>query len=268
MKKFLVIGNPIAHSKSPIIHEEFAKQLGIELTYSKQLLELDSFEEEVLKLFENGIAGANVTLPFKERAFSLCKHVTDRAKLSGAVNTLYIKDNTLCGDNTDGEGLVRDLVYNEVTIEDRRILVIGAGGATRGCIPALLNAKPKSIMIANRTKDKAQRIVDESNSEKLSALGLDEVTDSFDIVINATSSSVYKELPVVSSIIFSEAIAVYDMYYSNEQTSFLAWAEKINPDVTLINGLGMLVEQAAEAFYVWNGVMPKTQAVRNLLSNV
>ena len=267
MKKFLVIGNPIAHSKSPIIHEEFAKQLGIELTYSKQLLELDSFEEDVLKLFANGVAGANVTLPFKERAFRLCKHVTSRAKLSGAVNTLYVEDNALNGDNTDGEGLVRDLVYNKVPLENRRILVIGAGGATRGCIPALLNAKPKSIVIANRTKDKAQRIVDDSSSEKLSSLGLEEVTGSFDIVINATSSSVYKELPDISSTIFYGAIAVYDMYYSNEQTSFLAWAEKTNPEAILINGLGMLVEQAAEAFYVWNGVRPKTQAVRDLLSN-
>ena len=267
MNKFLVIGNPIAHSKSPIIHQQFAEQLNIKMTYDKCLLESDEFEVEIKKMFADGLSGANITYPYKERAYKLCDQVSARAELSKAVNTLYMKSGVLCGDNTDGQGLVQDLLFNKLELQNKHILIIGAGGAVRGCIPSLLEVKPAHITIANRTKDKAMRIVTEMGSDSLSAIGLVDVTNNYDIVINATSLSIYNEIPEMNPCVFENAIAAYDMVYSQQENAFLTWALANNSSIKVIDGLGMLVEQAAEAFYVWHKVRPNTEKIRDFLVN-
>lgn len=269
MKQFYVIGNPIAHSKSPIIHRHFAEQTGIELEYQQHLVELDDFENEINRLQSANCFGANITLPFKERAYACCKDVSARAKLSKAVNTLFFTDNGIIGDNTDGAGLVADLLFHMVDIEGKRILIVGAGGAARGVIPALLEQNPTAITVANRTIEKAYAIVSECEDPKLSASALTVEGSDFDIVINATSSSVNGSLPGLSLSALENATCVYDMFYSNQQTSFLNWAadHTKSPNAKLIDGLGMLIEQAAESFYLWHRVRPDTKALRDILRN-
>ena len=268
MNQFFVVGNPIAHSKSPIIHQHFAEQTGIIQNYDQLLLDTDKFEVELLKLVEAGVAGVNVTLPFKERAFALCSEVTERAELSKAVNTLAFRERKIVGDNTDGAGLVADLLFHRIIIAGANILIIGAGGATRGVIPSLLAAQPKSLSITNRTQEKANKIVDEISDKRLSAVDIEEVGDQYDIIINASSSSVTQQLPKIASIIFNNAKCVYDMFYQAQPTVFMQWAKEHNRDASTIDGLGMLIEQAAEAFFVWNNVRPDTTTIRATLRNL
>lgn len=269
MKQFYVIGNPIAHSKSPIIHKHFAEQFGINIEYDLKHCELNEFENDLIQMINQGDAGANVTLPFKERAFEFCDEVSDRATLSKAVNTLIFKDGKSFGDNTDGEGLVQDLLYNKVEIENKRILIIGAGGATRGCIPSLLAQHPKSIMITNRTINKATKIVDElsllNESSNVFAAPALELEAHFDIIINATSSSINGKLPGIPEQLLINADCVYDMFYSKQNTVFLEHAKSCNQNIQIIDGLGMLIEQAAEAFYVTHNKRPKTKELRATL---
>lgn len=267
MKKFAVIGNPIAQSKSPIIHQDFAKQFAISLSYDKLLSPINEFKPTITSFFQNGGIGLNVTMPFKDEAFSCCDELTDRAKLAEAVNTLSYKEGKLFGDTTDGEGVVRDLLYHNVELKGRRILLIGAGGAAKGSVASILAQQPEALIIANRTVSKAQAIVDKVPDEPVSAKGFDELVGGYDLVINSTSCSLTGELPAIDPRIFNDTIAAYDMCYKKEKTLFNSWVEQ-HAQAKTIDGLGMLIEQAAESFRIWHGVVPNTTNVRTYLRSL
>lgn len=261
--KYLVIGNPIAHSKSPFIHQCFAQECHQALSYEKKLVELDEFEAFIQAFKHQGGKGCNITVPFKERAYALSEKLSPRAKAAGAVNTLIFSDDgTIIGDNTDGQGLVEDLLANNVQLLKQRILVIGAGGAARGCILPLLAQEPTSITIANRTLEKAQQLVSQFQDDRVNSSALDALTSSFDIIINSTSASLSNQLPNISTDVIAHASCCYDMAYSTEPTCFIQWSKELGV-VTAIDGLGMLVGQAAESFRLWRGVKPETNAVLN-----
>ncbi|MEZ0232766.1 MAG: shikimate dehydrogenase [Methylophilaceae bacterium] len=265
--RFAVIGNPIEHSKSPIIHHAFATQMGIEVDYGRVLSPLDRFVETVQTMRLEGYRGANVTVPFKLEAFNLANQLTERAHDAGAVNTLVFYENGIAGDNTDGIGLVRDIQQNlKIDIKDKRVLLIGAGGAAEGVLHPVLEQQPKLLVITNRTLDKALNMVKKvEDKESLRFVSVnahafeDIASHSFDIVINATSTGLSdSELPLPPSIFAQQALA-YDMMYGRE-TPFIRFAKRYGAGL-VADGLGMLVEQAAEAFYLWHGVMPKTAPV-------
>lgn len=262
MRQFAVFGNPIAHSRSPQIHQLFAGQTGIELQYQALLAPLDGFAASVARFFEQG-SGANVTVPFKEEAFALADELTARARRAGAVNTLHkTADGKLLGDNTDGAGLVNDLLNNGIELQGRRILVLGAGGAVRGILQPLLAHAPAELCIANRTVEKAEQLCREfAELGPVVACGFDWIETSVDLIINGTSASLQGELPpLADSLVKKGHTCCYDMMYGKQQTLFNRWAQQQGAAKT-IDGLGMLVEQAAEAFYVWNGVRPETAPV-------
>ena len=261
--RYCVLGNPVAHSRSPAIHARFAVQCGQDIAYQAMLAPLDGFAETLSQFVAAGGKGANVTVPFKEQAFRLCSRRSARAERAGAVNTLAFVGDEIFGDNTDGAGLVRDIESNlGLALAGKRILLLGAGGAARGVIAPLLACQPASLFIANRSVDKAEALarqffengtVDAGNFAKISGLR-------FDIVINATSASLAgSSLPLPSGIYAPGSLA-YDMMYGKGETQFLAQARQQGAG-RLADGLGMLVEQAAEAFLVWRGVRPETAPV-------
>ena len=261
--QYVVFGNPIGHSKSPLIHRLFAEQTGQALEYTTSLAPLDDFTAFAQTFFQHG-RGANVTVPFKEQAYRLADTLTERAQRAGAVNTLIRQaDGSLRGDNTDGAGLVRDLTVNHgVTLKGKRILVLGAGGAVRGALEPLLAEQPEVIVIANRTVEKAEQLAKEfSDLGPVFASGFDWLEEPVDIIINATSASLSGELPpILPSLIQPGETFCYDMMYSNEPTAFCRWATEHQAGQS-VDGLGMLVEQAAEAFYQWRGVRPESAPV-------
>ncbi|WP_397450725.1 shikimate dehydrogenase [Pseudomonas sp. NA-150] len=263
MDHYVVFGNPIAHSKSPLIHRLFAEQTGQRLDYSTLLAPLDDFTGAAQKFFHTG-SGANVTVPFKEEAFRLADSLTERAQRAGAVNTLRKGlDGRLLGDNTDGAGLVRDLTVNAgVSLQGKRILLLGAGGAVRGALEPLLAEKPQVLVIANRTVEKAEQLAHEfADLGPVFPSGFDWLEESVDLIINATSASLAGELPPISpSLIKPGHTVCYDMMYGKEPTPFCRWATE-HGAVLVLDGLGMLAEQAAEAFYLWRGVRPLTAPV-------
>lgn len=263
--RYAVFGNPVAHSKSPLIHAAFAKQTGERIRYEKCEAPLGGFAEAVGEFFAMGGAGCNVTVPFKEDAFRFANILTERAQLAGAVNTLWLDDEGVVGDNTDGAGLVGDL-QRVVSLAGKRLLILGAGGAARGVIGPLLACKPAGIVIANRSADKAQAVLAEivdklpGAGERLSCTSLATLAGPFDVVINATSASLAgASLPLPDGL-FADGAVAYDMMYGKGETPFLAQAAAMGAALRL-DGLGMLVEQAAEAFFVWRGVRPQTAAV-------
>ena len=260
--KYLVIGNPITHSKSPFIHQSFAAQTDQNLSYDKQLVAVDEFENFIKQFQGYGGKGCNITVPFKEQAFSLADQLSPRAKAAGAVNTLiFNNDGTISGDNTDGQGLVADILAHDIVIKNKRILLIGAGGAARGCILPLLAQKPQVMVIANRSKDKAIPLAEKfGNAGNVSGCGLNEINGEFDIIINSTSASLSNQLPNIDHAIVAKASCCYDMAYGNEETCFLRWARELGVQHT-IDGLGMLVGQAAESFRLWRGITPATTSV-------
>lgn len=267
---FAVFGNPISHSKSPLVHGLFAKEFGINIEYRAVHVDIGGFEQAVSGFQANGGNGLNVTVPFKLNAWKLADQLTDRARLAGAVNTLTL-DDVVKGDNTDGAGLVKDIETNlGVPFVDTNILIVGAGGAVRGILSPILELRPKLLVIANRTKGKADaltKIFSDVGNVKASAL--DEAdSDLYDIIINATSTGIHGELPQISPRIFENSKLVYDLVYGKHPTRFMEWAKENGVD-QIADGLGMLVEQAAESFNVWHGVMPQTspviQAVRKKL---
>ncbi len=267
---YAVFGNPISHSKSPLVHSLFAKEFGIELEYRAMHVDIGGFEQAVSGFQANGGNGLNVTVPFKLNAWKIADELTDRAQVAGAVNTLTF-DGVIKGDNTDGVGLVKDIEANlQVPLPGSRVLVIGAGGAVRGVLLPLLQQNPKSIMVANRTKSKADVLVQEfSDHGNVGSVALDGAGASpYDIVINATSTGIHGKLPAISPQVFREVKLVYDMMYGKMPTQFMEWAIA-NGVEQVADGLGMLVEQAAESFNIWHGVMPDTppviQAVREQL---
>lgn len=261
--QYVVFGNPIGHSKSPLIHRLFAEQTGQVLEYTTALAPLDDFTAFATAFFRHG-RGANVTVPFKEQAFRLADSLTERAQRAGAVNTLIkLPDGGLRGDNTDGAGLVRDLTVNHgVTLKGKRVLVLGAGGAVRGALEPLLAEQPEVIVIANRTVEKAEQLAKEfSDLGPVFPSGFDWLEEPVDIIINATSASLSGELPAIASgLIQPGETFCYDMMYGNEPTAFCRWAAEHKAGHA-VDGLGMLVEQAAEAFLQWRGVRPESAPV-------
>ncbi len=273
--RYLVVGNPIKHSQSPTIHTAFADSTQQVIDYSAQLVAEDNFENFVDGFFQQGGKGLNVTLPFKQRAFAMAQQVSDAARLAKAANTLWCNaQGQLCADNTDGVGLVKDIISNlQGTLTGKRILILGAGGAVRGVLAPILAQRPQILVIANRTVAKAQAIVDEvsanlCNKELASkstvptvlASGFGDVLGVFDWVINGTSASLTGRLPPLPQGVLAPQARTYDMMYGKEPTLFSRWAMDAGA-VRADDGLGMLVEQAAESFFLWRQVRPKTQAV-------
>lgn len=256
--RYAVIGHPIAHSKSPRIHALFAAQTGQDMRYEALLAPLDGFVATVHEFIAAGGRGANVTVPFKEEAFRLATRLSERARAAGAVNTLTFAGTEILGDNTDGAGLVRDLKRNlGVGIAGKRVLLLGAGGAARGVVMPLLAEQPGQLVIANRTAGKALALA--STFPTCTGCGLDELDSRvFDLVINATSAGLTGGVPPRLTFAFAPGAFAYDMVYGRE-TDFLRQA--LAAGAVVADGLGMLVEQAAEAFLVWRGVLPETAPV-------
>lgn len=270
---FGVIGNPIRHSRSPLIHRAFAEQTGIDLEYAAILAPLDAFTETVASFHRAGGRGLNVTVPFKREAFELCSTLSERAQRAGAVNTLILPADSasseMRGDNTDGVGLLRDLAFHHISIQGKNILLLGAGGASRGVLAPLLTEGPARLLIANRRAATAKVLADDfqdlaNEHTQLDACALDAIPEEpFDLIINATSASLSGErLPLPDKLVAEKTFA-YDMAYGREPTVFMQWASTLG--ATAFDGLGMLIEQAAESFYLWHGINPQTQPVRQLL---
>ena len=259
---YAVFGNPISHSKSPLVHSLFAKQFDIDLEYRAVHVEIGGFEQAVSGFEANGGQGLNVTVPFKLNAWKFADVLSDRAKLAGAVNTLSL-GKTAKGDNTDGIGLVTDIKTRlGVDIRDACVLMIGAGGAVRGVLGPMLAEQPEQVFVANRTKDKAVALADVfAQCGNIIGGGLDEIRGrTYDIVINATSSELTGSLPEIPSGVFQGAQLAYNMMYAARPTQFQLLA--IEHGVTkTTDGLGMLVEQAAESFFLWHGKKPETTSV-------
>ena len=265
MDLYGVFGNPIKHSLSPTIHAQFAKQAELNIKYEKILAPINDFAHSAKSFITQGAKGFNITVPFKMDAFNLATELTLNAKTAGAVNTIKINGNELIGENTDGVGLVNDLTKNlGINLNNKTILVLGAGGATRGILLPLLEQNPKRLMIANRTTSKAKQLaLDFSSYGKTCGFGLDKIKDTpVDVIINATSASLDGQMPTIANGVANGAIC-YDLMYG-AQTPFMDWA-KANNAKTIVDGLGMLVEQAAAAFEFWTGKQPNTQEVINNL---
>jgi shikimate dehydrogenase len=262
---YAVIGHPISHSRSPRIHSLFASQTGEALEYTAIQAPLDSFENTVSEFFARGGKGLNVTVPFKEAAWQMAGRHSARALKAGAANTLYQNKGVLVADNTDGAGLVQDLLHNhQVVLKGARVLILGAGGAVRGVLAPLLLEQPHTLVIANRTPAKAQNLVDlfadVAGITRLDCKTFDSIAGDFDVIINGTSASLQGDLPPLSATLIGADTVIYDMMYAAKNTTFNQWALD-NGANRVYDGLGMLVEQAAEAFEVWRGVRPKTAPV-------
>jgi len=268
---YAVIGNPIEHSRSPLIHAAFAGQLGIDLSYEKVWAPIDGFEEAVTHFRERGGQGMNVTVPFKLEAFDLAGRHSQRAERALAANTLVFPespDEPIYADNTDGIGLVNDLAFHGLALGGKRILILGAGGATRGVLAPLLEQQPQEILIANRNPERAYGLVEEFSDAtgecRLSGCPLAGIEESlFDLIINATPASLSAQLPPLADTLVGARTVAYDMAYGAEPTVFMQWAEERGGRP--LDGLGMLVEQAAESFAIWHGRRPETAPVRELL---
>ena len=260
--QYAVIGNPIEHSKSPLIHTIFAEQTKQDMHYDRILGE--SFEQDVKAFFSSGGKGLNVTVPFKEQAFDFADELSDRAKTAGAVNTLILLDDgKVRGDNTDGVGLVTDLSCNNLfNFAGAKILLLGAGGASKGVIRPLLEQSPLQVVIANRTAAKAIELAKQVKGlGPVVGMGLDDlVGHQFDLIINGTAAGLTGELPAIPEDCLADGGWTYDMMYASEPTAFVNWGRSHNAGKAL-DGLGMLVEQAAESFFLWRGVRPETSQV-------
>jgi shikimate dehydrogenase len=259
---YAVMGNPINHSKSPQIHSAFAEQTQQDLIYSAILVPLEKFNQEADNFFRSG-RGLNVTVPFKEDAWQYADTYSSRALRAGAVNTLIKKeDGSIHADNTDGIGMVRDITFNNgCAIKGKRVLVLGAGGAVRGILEPVLEEKPLEVVLANRTVSKAEALAkDFSDIGNISACGFDQVEGQFDLIINGTSASLSGDLPPIPDSVIHAHTTCYDMMYGPKPTVFNQWAANLNAGATL-DGLGMLVEQAAESFKAWRGVRPESSPV-------
>lgn len=265
--RYAVIGNPVSHSKSPLIHAAFARATGEDIAYERILAPLDGFAAAVADFAAAGGRGLNVTVPFKREAFALADALSDRAREAGAVNTLRRDGTHWFGDNTDGAGLVRDLQdFLGITVRDRDVLILGAGGATRGILAPLLACAPRTLTVANRTVDRAVELAADfvRHGEVRAASPLALEGRRFDLVIHATSAAVKGQAAAWPHGLFAPGAFAYDLSYADEPTAFLQWAQAQGA-AGGADGLGMLVEQAAESFFVWRGVRPETAPVRALL---
>lgn len=265
--QYAVFGYPIGHSRSPFIHQRFAALTGQAMQYQAIEVAVNHFTTSIAEFFDAGGCGANVTLPFKQQALTVCQQISERAQRAGAVNTLIKQPNgELWGDNTDGLGLVTDLINHQVTLADAKILLVGAGGAARGVVLPLLEKQPSQLVITNRSFHKAQLLVEQFDplwgaSSQLVALPMEAlVTQQFDLVINGTSAGLSGDLPQIPADCLASCQWCYDMIYADQTTHFNQWAEQLGVSQTM-DGLGMLVEQAAESFRLWRGVRPPTESV-------
>ena len=263
--RYAVIGHPVAHSKSPLIHAEFARQTGQSIEYERLLAPLDGFAATVARFRAGGGRGANVTLPFKQEAFALADRVSERARRAAAVNTLRFDADRIYGDNTDGAGLVADLERNlDFALSGKRVLLVGAGGAARGVIPALLDAGIGELVVANRTVARAEEL-ERVFAPRLEASAFRPLAGrKFDLVINATSATLSGDLPDLPAGLYAPEALAYDMMYGKADMPFLAAARRDGAS-RVADGLGMLVEQAAESFLLWRGVRPDTTPVMRML---
>ena len=269
VSKYTVFGNPIAQSKSPSIHQMFAAQAGLDIEYDRTYASKDNFISSLNEFFLDPEAkGCNVTSPFKEQVAKWVDELSDSAKVAGAVNTVIRqKDGTFLGDTTDGRGLVQDLLRLGVQVKGARILLLGAGGAARGVLQSILALEPRLLMIANRTEEKAKQLASLIPQENFIGLGLNQLNDvkqSFDLIINSTSASLTGDLPPIPDSIISSSACVYDMSYADKPTVFLQHAQRLGVQDTF-DGLGMLVGQAAESFYLWTGYRPDVAPVIHTL---
>lgn len=259
--RYCVLGHPIGHSKSPAIHAAFAAETGQTMEYVAIEAPLDDFTGTWRSLVADGVRGANVTVPFKQQAWQLCDRLSERARRAGAVNTLVVEaDGSTWGDTTDGAGLVADLQRHGVVLEGARILVLGAGGAVRGVLEPLLAEQPQQLTVVNRTASRAIELAaDFADLGAIEGAGLDAINGQYDLVINGTSASLSGDLPPLPDDLLDENGIAYDMMYAAQPTVFLAWAQARGGRG--IDGLGMLVEQAAVSFELWRGVKPETEVV-------
>lgn len=270
LDQYAVFGQPIKHSKSPRIHQLFAEQTGQNLQYTAQEVAAEQFVATAKTFFAQGGKGLNCTVPLKELAWNFATHKTERAELAKAVNTLAAQANgSVLGDNTDGCGLVTDLLANHgISLSEKRILLLGAGGASRGVLLPLLEQTPACLIIANRTTDKAINLAAEfAHKGAISGCGFTDLIDCepFDVILNATSASLSGQLPPLPDSLLVKQGICYDLAYGNEPTAFVRWGQAHHAAKSL-DGLGMLVEQAAEAFFIWRGVRPETLPVIALLN--
>lgn len=261
IQRYTVFGNPVAHSKSPPIHQLFAAQEGATIEYTRTLADnsAQAFGAAVRAFFDNGGSGANVTLPFKQFAYELADEHSERALAAGAVNTLIpLGDGRLRGDNTDGIGLVRDLTENiGISLAGKHILIIGAGGAARGVILPLSAGRPAGITVCNRTAETAHILARQFG---IQAQTFEQLNRSYDIIINATSGSLNDDVPPIPPAVFSGCLLAYDMFYADQATAFMRFAAEHGAEQTA-DGLGMLVGQAAESYRLWRGFTPEIASV-------
>lgn len=260
---YAVMGNPVDHSLSPQIHGMFARQYQMKLDYRRIHVDVGGFNQAVDNFRAANGQGVNVTVPFKIEAWDLADERTHRAEIAGAANTLSFKDDRILADNTDGAGMCHDIDTNlDFHIAGKRLLVIGAGGAVRGVLGPLLEEKPEQLIVANRTVDRAETLAELfSEQGSIQAGGFDQLPGRmFDLVINGTSASLQGQLPSLPDGLFNDNALAYDMMYGREQTPFLRWAAE-HGAATVSDGLGMLVEQAAESFNIWHGKRPQTGPV-------
>ena len=264
--RYAVLGNPVAHSQSPFIYAEFARQTGQNIEYTRVLCAMDGFADAVRGFAETGARGCNITMPFKFQAAALAAVVTPRAALAQAANVLSFDAGGWLADNTDGIGLVRDLQRNAgVPLRGQRLLLVGAGGAAAGVLGPLLETQPAELRLVNRTSDKAAALVRRhaalaaAQGVALSAGGLDDAGEAYDVVLNGSTSSLGGLPAPVSARVLKAGTLALDMMYGPAARPFMAWAE--THGAVPRDGLGMLVEQAAEAFFLWRGVRPETAAV-------
>lgn len=260
---YAVFGNPIAHSKSPYIHSLFAQQEGANVVYQSILAPLDGFEDAVRRFFSEGGLGANVTVPFKTEAFALVDELSERAKVAGAVNTLIrCADGKIVGDNTDGVGLVNDIQQRlGCVLQNKKVLLLGAGGAVRGVLQPLLASGVQSLTIANRTLSKAQLLAEQFGVD---ACSYQDLAMGFDVVINGTSGSLQQEIPAVPAKVFAQCVLAYDMVYQARPTAFLQFAKQSGAS-NIADGIGMLVAQAACSYQIWRGFKPEIMPVIDAL---
>lgn len=266
---YAVIGNPIQHSQSPFIHAAFAQQTGQALTYTRVLSPFDGFAATVAEFVRQGGKGCNITVPFKLEAVAAAARVSERAALAGAANVLDLRPEGWVADNTDGIGLVRDIAHTGTALASSRVLLIGAGGAAAGALGPLIEGRPREVVVSNRTPAKAQALAERhaalaaQHGVALQACGLQEPEGAFDIVLNSSASSLQgAEIPAPASVLRPGTLAI-DLMYGPAAEPFLAWARAHGAQAH--DGLGMLVEQAAEAFFIWRGVRPQTEPVRAAL---
>ena len=274
--QYAVMGNPVAHSRSPIIHQMFGQQCNLQLDYTRIQVDVGGFEQAVSHFAAHDGAGLNITVPFKVDAWNLCRRepnqLSERAYVAESVNTLqFLQNGEIYGDNTDGIGIVRDIENNlGIRLAQKKVLVIGAGGAVRGILGPLVDSAPAKVHIVNRTAEKATvlaRRFHHKGACHVVGTGLDRIDDTYDLIINGTASSMTGALPDVDASCLGTETVAYDMMYGSEPTIFMNWA--LSHDAQQAHdGLGMLVEQAAESFRIWHGLLPETKPVISYLRKI